>query len=322
MKKVVYVIGAGASTEFGSMPVGQELARSIQKLADDDLSGSDNRPVIRKAISMAGGYGAAHEKALGRIRDSILTRDSIDDFVAEWNDQDCLADVARYCIAHEILRGERATALGAISIQNMTIPQGMERLRGTWLDAIVRYSNSHFPRRSLVDALSCSSFVTFNYDRCIEFYLYNYFSHSLGMAPAEAGRALREIHIEHVYGVAGHLPELGGNVPFGQADPSWLYEAASPIKTYCESVESDRLDRIQRKLNGADRIVFLGCAFHEQNLDLLFSGSPPSAEVWATGLGLRGRRRDLVQEFFRVGGIKLNGMKAGEMLAHHHDDLF
>lgn len=88
MTKTVYIVGAGASTEFGDMPIGLKLAQSIQASAERELrlGGNESEPPITDALSRSVGFRQSHREAFARIRASITTKDSIDDCVSEWED--------------------------------------------------------------------------------------------------------------------------------------------------------------------------------------------------------------------------------------------
>ena len=319
-------MGAGASTEFGEMPIGLKLAQSIQARAERELrsGGNETEPPITDALSRSGGFRQSHREALARIRASITTKDSIDDFVSEWEDLADLVETARYCIAHEIIKGEEKTFLAGASAVGGGFGQTIDKLRGTWLDWVVRHTGS-LPRRRLPEALEGTSFITFNYDRCIEFYLYHYMHGSAGLPPSDARSAVNAIKIEHVYGAAGLLPELGGHVPFGKVEPRTLALAAEKIRTYSQSVEDGDALRIRALVSQADRLVFLGCAFHPQNLDVLFGpGGGPDAEVWATTYGMRPRQvQNATTALARNRPVhRLDALKAGAFLEANQDDLF
>lgn len=326
MVKTVYVVGAGASTEFGSMPIGKGLAEKIQSRIGYELRRGLSAmpdPSIIGALARRG-YTAEHSRALQRIEDGIVTRDSIDDFVNEWCDQPGLPDVARFCIAYAILDAENNTRLG-VPVDDPSVPGRLQELRGTWIDWVVRHTARSIPRRRLPEALVDTHFITFNYDRCIEYYLFLYLRRAIGMQDMEARQALQAITIEHVYGAAGVLPQLGGWVPFGSLDSDTLSLAASPIRTYCETIDTERGRRIRSLVDEADRLVFLGCAFHNQNLDVLFGpGGGTSAEVFATTHGLRPRAEATVREWFRSAGAEYTALHdtASGLMVGLQDELF
>ena len=85
LSRTVFIVGAGASVEFGkSMPVGSALANAIRECLTAELNHhrrGGSTPII-DALSY-GGFHGEHESATRRIRDGIVTKESIDDFVHE-----------------------------------------------------------------------------------------------------------------------------------------------------------------------------------------------------------------------------------------------
>ena len=345
MSKTVFVIGAGASVEFGEqMPVGSALATMIRECLTAELAnhrrGGDT-PII-DALSRSGFHGQ-HEEAMRRIRDGITTKESIDDFVDEWKDVPFLPEVAKASISYCIASSESATKLAELSPPGTNFPAlgRLERpmtgnapdragilanLRNTWLGCILRYHNGRARRRSFLDAIQDTSFVVFNYDRCIEQYLWHNLTTSLAVPPAEAREVLLSVPILQAFGSIGQLPELGGHHPFGSHDPSHIYASATQIRTYTESAEGFVGDRIASVISSAEKLVFRGCAYHEQNLDLLFPNGPNGiADLWGTCFGIRPRKLEELNSYFEPLARtmpNLVGATAGEMLEKYRDELF
>ena len=111
--------------------------------------------------------------------------------------------------------------------------------------------------------------MTFNYDRCIEQFLLSRFTHTLALSSDAAREALGRIPIYHAYGSLGNLADTSNRVDFGASD-MFTPLAASGIITYTEEVETNRVKQIRELISVADKLVFLGCAYHPQNLELLF----------------------------------------------------
>jgi hypothetical protein len=344
LTKTVFVIGAGASVEFGkSMPVGDVLADSIRQCLTAELKNhrrGGETPII-DSLSYSG-FHAQHAEAMKRIRDGITTKESIDDFVDEWKDFPFVADVAKSAISYCIASAEAGTSLAELRTAGVSYGMvGEERpmtgtapdragvlasLRNTWLGCVLRYHNARASRRAFLDALQDTAFVTFNYDRCIEQYLWHHLTTSLAIPHDEAREVLLSVPILHAYGMIGQLPELGGHHPFGENNPRYINGAETRIRTYTESVEGIVSDRIASIIHGAEKLVCLGFAFHEQNLRLLFPTEPENlSEVWGTVLGMRQRRETEVHAYlarFCKAPPQLISTTAGALLADRRDELF
>jgi hypothetical protein len=273
--RTVIVVGAGASKDFdasGRMPVGSELAVSIERILDSEIvSRSDSGP-IATALARNGGFGDIQRAAMARIRDGIQSQDSIDDFLAEWSDFEDVERVAKLCIAHLILDAERESELGRIARMTANQAVALRNLQGSWLGVLGRRLNPGVRRRDITHVYANVTFVTFNYDRCIEQYLLSTFQSTFNLPREAALEAVDRIPILHAYGSLGHIGLATPTVEFGANDWS-LGQAASGIKTYMEQLDKSRLIAIQSAVGQAERIVFLGCAYHAQNVDVLFGSA-------------------------------------------------
>lgn len=308
------------------MPIGSKLAEDIEHHLGAELRsglGSDAGPITR-AIMGSGGFGPHHAAAMRRIHEGIGTKESIDEFIEEWSDIDSIRDVARLCIAHRILAGEQGTILSDVNIRDGGAPLRIRQMRNSWIGLLIRHMNPGISRRQPEVIFDECRFVTFNYDRCIERYLYTYLTSSLAIDPPEAAKTVDAIGVHHIYGHLGPIHRPDRAVPFG-ADDFHLASAARSIRTYGEQIQDPNFAAIQREIYGADRIVFLGCAFHDQNLKLLFpNGPPPGARIWATTLGLRPVAEARVASYFgdRPGFRRLEATQCGELLDRFQEEIF
>ena len=138
--------------------------------------------------------------------------------------------------------------------------------------------------------------ISFNYDRCIEHYLHHSLQNYYRIQPAGATELLKNLKIYHTYGYLGPLPwtiENFGTVYFGGIpNTDQLISIANGLKTFTEGTNDKHSDiiEIRSTIRSAERVVFLGFAFAEQNLELLYGSSKPataiSSLVYATAYGL------------------------------------
>jgi hypothetical protein len=121
------------------------------------------------------------------------------------------------------------------------------------------------------------SIISFNYDRCIEHYLFHTLQIYYGISKDEAATALTHLEIFHPYGTVGILPwqSSTGGIEFGGVPKTTeLIEVANQIRTFTEGIDETKSNilSIQEIVLNAQRIAFLGFAFHPLNLELLYSG--------------------------------------------------
>src|SRR5690606_26695494 len=118
--------------------------------------------------------------------------------------------------------------------------------------------------------------IIFNYDRCIEQYLENALQIYFAISLSEAQSLLRKLKTFHPYGSVGKFSwQIKGEgvkpIRFGaELSPSELVGVAGGIKTFTERLEDeDIVTAIKNEVATSEVIVFLGFAFHDQNLDLI-----------------------------------------------------
>jgi hypothetical protein len=141
-------------------------------------------------------------------------------------------------------------------------------------------------------------FVTFNYDRSLEYFLWHAwrvkFNPDLVVDPA----ALRRMFI-HVHGQLGFLPEVGGGVvvSYGggaeEITDGDVLEASKSIKIISEPHPNDpQFVEARKAIKQADRLVFLGFGFSPRNLERLQLSSvlKPGAAVFACATGFSENR--------------------------------
>jgi hypothetical protein len=104
------------------------------------------------------------------------------------------------------------------------------------------------------------------------------------------------LDVHHPYGKVGALPWMGqaGVISYGVTpNVMQLLDISAQIRTFNKGNDPSASDinAIRTAVNSAQRLVFLGFAFHRLNLVLLFSGLPPEHQsktqsVYATAVGL------------------------------------
>jgi hypothetical protein len=136
------------------------------------------------------------------------------------------------------------------------------------------------------------SFITFNYDRCIEHFLFHSIRDYYGIDENRMRELMGGLRVFHPYGAVGLLPWQTGpgeGVPFGGIEYSpKLLPISRQIKTFTERVEDDAaLTVIRNEVAEAEVVVFLGFAFLEENMKLISPGHPTKAKrVFATAHGI------------------------------------
>ncbi len=138
--------------------------------------------------------------------------------------------------------------------------------------------------------------VVFNYDRCIEHYLFHAFQTYYGIRPQDAASLVAELAIYHPYGTVGQLPWqcVPGNavIQFGaDPGPQQLLNLSRQIKTFTEGTDpnSSEIVAIRKVMRDATKLVFLGFAFHPLNMKLLWDAETQTdgaKKCFATAKGI------------------------------------
>lgn len=264
----VFILGAGTSAEL-NMPLGAALKSHILEVLPGVRGGGVD--AVRSALYDRGDR-QANSRACATIRGGLEVAASIDNFVEHHAADRSLVHCAKVGIVAAILRGERQSGL-YVKDSLDPLPSAAH---GSTFGSIFRLVVGNCRADALGEAFSRVAFVNFNYDRCLEQYLYSTLVHHSGLAPAAAAAVVDGLDIWHPYGTIGPLNwsskfEPGeSRVEFG-SDPErlWLERQATSIRTFSEERGTTEDQEIKAALRDAAQIVFLGCAFHRQNLRLI-----------------------------------------------------
>ena len=285
-RKIVFVIGAGASADFG-FPVGEQLANQIQNRLDMEFHnsrGDSKSGTIKASLEQIG--ISDYEDAIRQLRAGIGPGESIDQFLFRRRTNRKVRDLGMMTLADVILEAERKSPLMQFNIDNFEASLNAQRVtNGSWpaivLDAIIGIRS---PDEISKTIFSDIGFAIFNYDRCVEHSLFHhlYLRHDLPLSRAED--IVRSITILHVYGVLGDLWD--GALPFG-AESTSLASLAGLLRTYHEELDDVEHEQSLRELlDNAEKVVFLGFGSHPNNLQLLFPKYDfHNAQLWGTTKG-------------------------------------
>lgn len=304
-KSLVLVIGAGASKEAG-LPLGLELKSRIAKALDIrfDISGTSRisgdqkiesalRIITQGPNGMRGDINP-HLYACWSIRDAMPQAASIDNYIDAHRDNNLIAECGKLAIAISILEAE-SNCLLRIDNSNVNNTINFQAIENTWYADFFKLIVSGCRRDNIAVRLSKISIVTFNYDRCIEIYLHAALKNYYRIDNQEAEELLSNLRIFHPYGYLGrlewpcHHPLVGfGEIPH----PHQLVQVSKGLMTFTEGTDAklSEINEIRSIIKTADKLAFLGFAFNQQNLDLLY-GFPPlntrlHGEIFGTAKGL------------------------------------
>lgn len=314
-QKTVFVVGAGASVEF-NFPLGSTLKQEIARLVNVDFDGPFSEPTqgdgvvataLREQAARTDNDLERLVNAGRQIKNGMPGSRSIDNFLHSRDGDTDINLVGKLGIARAILRSERSSPLyistprevARRSGQPMSyldlndFADGFNPMADSWLGKLCIQLCQEFHRDRLDDLFDNVSFIIFNYDRCVEHYIWNFLQRYFSVTEAVATELVSKAHFHHPYGVVGRLPwQRGGghSLHFG-AEPTAndLLAVVRDIKTFTESVGDEDRDRLKDDLSNAQRIVFLGFGFIDQNmklLDMTLSAGRVSCPVYITAYGM------------------------------------
>lgn len=282
-KKMLVVVGAGASSEVG-LPIGVDLIKKIQPLLDfkldvfSRLEGGDKfiRSVILVEVNKTSNILAnlnEYVAAAQIIRKNIPLIKSIDSFIHDRSDNNLIACLGKLAIVRSILDAERRSML---YFENRSIHSTINytTIEFTWFNEFQKILTESCNKDELEERFATLSMVIFNYDRCVEHFLFNYIQTHYSISKSKAAELVNSIDIYHPYGQVGYLPwqNKGSNINFGaELGTEDLLSLSKEIRTYTEGTdqESSEIVAIREQVKVSKTILFLGFAFHKRNVELL-----------------------------------------------------
>jgi hypothetical protein len=311
-KRTVFILGAGASCPYG-FPTARDLRRQI-------LSGFEDR-----YLNYLGGAGeqiGAERRAAGypSLRDAkrflecfdLSGTESVDLFLSR-NPQ--FEEVGKMVICLSILHAEKDSSLR----------EEVKEREQDWYFYLYNRLTRQATRKDDYRLFGESpvAFVTFNYDRSLEHFLFESLLHSFeGIDEKKAKEQLDKIPIIHVYGRPAPLPwvqdDNQNTLPYGRDIDNFASTNLRAIVANIRVVHKERanpqLEKAREEISRAQRIFFLGFAYAQENLQALtFPGVLDRGHrIYGTATGwtskeIQGIRRDFIH------GLQAKGASSYEV---------
>jgi hypothetical protein len=310
--RTVFVIGAGANAEIG-MPTGEKLKKDIIKALDFSSIFTDSPSIGTKVyFSMQDIFDTKEriDNIASTIREAMPFAISIDNFLDAHRLEDGIADAGKIAIIAAILAAERKSYLSKL-------PNSQEVLSETWYPLFFKKISEGCEINEFIERLKDISFIIFNYDRCFEHYMIHAIDVYYKISRSRAINLVEQMNIIHPYGYIGNL----NRVPLGEAlDYKKLGVFYRNIRTFAEDSEETKKERTEIKhlIDRANRVIFLGFAYHRMNLDLLFKYPGYAAtladdapltdhfDCYGTGFGISDGDRKYIQDILRKLDPRIN----------------
>lgn len=255
--ETVFVLGAGASMPYG-FPSGFQLFKSIADLTKSSSSHKDISEFKRLDVDTSALIDFARS-----LIDSGLT--SVDAFLE--HNYIKYAGIGKTCIAYYLLNHEKRNGLRNIDNKE-------DWYRHLFGKLAADKTHEEFVESSI-------GFITFNYDRSLEQFLWTALQNAYGLEKSEAKEIYDQIPIVHLHGALGSLPysdlmDIRKAVPYGgvfensQIHPMCLRNACASIKIIHEEVvDTDEFSQAHHLLKHARNIYVTGFSFHQKSVQRL-----------------------------------------------------
>jgi len=270
----VFILGAGASEPY-RFPIGSDLRLQVihgllpnsgisNVLSDRGLFSKEEMEKFRLRLERAGGYSV----------DSFLSIDQNKEFL-------------------RIGKAAMAVILINCESENDFFQPSPQR----WIRDV--YAAMSAPLERLKD--NKVSFVTFNYDRSLEHFLFESIRHGYGHPPDDFIREIMDsFNIIHLHGNLGWLPwqNHAGYRPYNpELSKEAIEMCIQSIKIVHEPIVDERdkeFSRARDLLKNAKRIYCLGFGYGAQNMQNLDFMSLPTSSVRGSGYGLTAHQCDQI----------------------------
>lgn len=300
-KTLTIVVGAGASKEV-NLPLGSELKHKIAELLDINYNFSkqvSGDHLISRAFSLLFTDMEGKQRdikpildASRQIRDAMPQAISIDNFIDAHKGNLNIENAGKLAIVRSILQAEAKSTL-FIKPDNIRNKLDFKASQSTWLNSFFQLITENCTFDDLPQRLKQVGIICFNYDRCIEHYMFHSLRNYYGVNDKDARDMLCMLDIYHPYGSVGNLPwmERDLSVDFGEEPTAQLLvKLAKCIRTFTEESEEQGISKVGQLMHAPKRLTFLGFAFHLMNLKLLYSATNKTiasrCSVYATGVGI------------------------------------
>lgn len=233
LRRTVLVIGAGAGAgEDIGMPVGDTLKVTIGKtlakiaISDSRRGLAGNLNIARALEDQIRNSGQpndteAYLRACERIAQGMPLAESIDHFVNLHRDDAAIICCAKIAIVSCILAAENSSKF-YVNRPERDPKFNRGGLSKTWYARFLQLLCRDMQFDGIRARLNSITFIIFNYDRCVETFLFDALKVQTGESDESITKALNQTTFIHPYGVVAPLPwqSRDGCVKFGNENVS------------------------------------------------------------------------------------------------------
>lgn len=293
-QNTLFILGAGASCPY-NYPSGKVLRRRIcfefidnyRNYIIDYQEGNDS---VNSYINQFKDFTTRFFESSTKSIDLFLARNPK------------LVDFGKYAIALEIFKAEL----------DSNFSDAMDKPELDWYSYLYdKLTNTLFDKDDFEIAKNNVSFITFNYDRSLEQFLFRSLFNSFeGINGPDAASEIKKIPIIHIFGKVAPLlweADLNTIAYKSEISDSNILIACNNIRVIDEGLEDNVFVKSRELISAADKIFFLGFGYRPENMQILdFPNILRGGQlVFGTGLGLSKTEIDSCkEEFFFHGGTQ------------------
>ncbi|TDQ66992.1 SIR2-like protein [Maritalea mobilis] len=315
-EKLCFIVGAGAS-KLAGFPTGDILVEQIADLLNlkwnnrhpANPSANDEFRAALNPIFKEYGDQKVHV-AISQLRNSLEQGASIDRILDINSENELMVAIGKLAIVYSILKCEQFSTLN-IPSDNIYNRIYFSHENNRWYKTLWQNIFFKYDKAQLIEKATNIKFIVFNYDRCIEHYLYNSFKNCFPDDNQAAYSFVANLEIIHPYGAISELPYDGQNhtsksplVNFGERTANGMFARLSQnIRLFTEGLEDDGkiAERIQTIVEESNKIIFLGFGFADMNMKILKPTCAPESRqarrIFATAYGISEyNRQAIIQE--------------------------
>jgi hypothetical protein len=297
----LFILGAGASKPF-DYPTGDELRHQIFFNEEHENGivkayNTQNDPMLNE---MHRSSHAKFKQQFGQSGDY-----SIDSFLEHRSEY---MDIGKMYIAKILMSHEQ--------------DKNLRQTDGNWYMYLFNRMKISFEELSQ----NRISFITFNYDRSLEYFLFEAIKNKFGKGSSECAEKMKSFPIVHLYGQLDPLPwqEAGGKEYSSEGNIlGRLIAAPKNIKLISNERDIENSQEFKdayKLIEKAEHIFFLGFSFDEINLNRLDVGLMGSKRIIASAFKLESTKSNWVKRYFQQRSCSIgmyNDLDALSLLQNH-----
>ncbi len=263
-KRTVLILGAGASMPYG-FPSGQQLIKEIYDNLEYKTSEGEKGIQFKNKPN--------RNEKLEDIKDLGFSYKEIEDFRSDLRQSNLISIDTFLINRHKYMEIGKiiiAQALMKYEIKEKLTEFNNHWYKYLWQKMIIDTVFDNFESNKI-------SFITFNYDRSLEQFLFSSIKATFGKNDQETANKLKSIPIIHVYGKLGDLPWQ--NDTFKPYEPILgKYKTLKDLGSFIRIIYDDkrRFDPLSYEyslLENSENIYFLGFGYHRINIYKIGIGS-------------------------------------------------